>query len=149
MITPENNIPSIIYSRNLRKILLSKELAHLGDFLVNFVYTSVKIINFSIPGSVHVWDYCLKNAIDKAELRIHLGKKTKPDKVADAAEALVAFAYYTKLLSLDDMIEIITEILIAEDFKSEKSEKEACTEAFGVLLKEIFDLALRSEQFGI
>ncbi|OLS27833.1 MAG: hypothetical protein HeimC2_10290 [Candidatus Heimdallarchaeota archaeon LC_2] len=135
-------IKSILEDKSLRNILKSKDLAHLGDFLVNFLYTSVKIGLYGIEGSVHVWDKSLTKAMEIANLRKELGKKTKPDKVADAGEALVAYAYFNELLQLKDMIEILDSKLDEQSFKNDRFEKEQCSIAFSFLFTKIIDIAL-------
>lgn len=135
-------IQSILKDKSLRNILKSKNLAQLGDFLVNFLYTSVKIGLYGIEGSIHVWDKSLTKAMDISNLRKELGKKTKPDKVADAGEALVAYAYFNELLSINEMIEILNTNLDEQSFKTEKFEKEQCSYAFSELFKEIIEIAL-------
>ena len=57
----------ILSTNSLRSILESKDLAHLGDFLVNFIYTSVRIGHLKQKGSIHVWDNCLKEAMERIE----------------------------------------------------------------------------------
>lgn len=131
----------ILHASTLRDILESKKLAQLGDFLANFIYSSVKIGNFDINGSVHVWDRSLKDAMEKANLRVEMGKKVKPDKVADAAEALIAFAYFRNLITLDEMTDLIHESLNVSDLSSPRKEKDACADAFSVVLEKIITLA--------
>ena len=140
-------LKEVLESKSLRNILKSQKLAQLGDFLVNFIYTSVKIGLYGINGSVHVWDNSLTNAMEIADLRKELGKKTKPDKVADAGEALVGYAYFTELLSIDKMIEILASKLNEQSFLNEKEEKEACGNAFASLLSVIIELAVEQKKF--
>ncbi len=141
-------IEQILNSKSLRSILESKDLAHLGDFLVNFIYTSVRIGYLKVSGSIHVWDICLRTAMELANLRNVLGKKTKPDKVADAAEALVAYAYFTELMGLDEMVELLAQYMQIDHIKSKIREKEACTEAFSKLFIKIIELASRDKRFN-
>ncbi|MHA2252314.1 MAG: ribonuclease III family protein [Candidatus Kariarchaeaceae archaeon] len=122
-------------------------MAHLGDFLANFIYTSVRVGHFGIKGSIHVWDNSLKEAMELAELRAILGKKTKPDKVADAAEALIAYCYFTNLMELPDMVAYLKDYLELEHFSSTKREKIACGEAFSQLFRRIMDLAAEDGRF--
>ncbi|MCE7736620.1 MAG: hypothetical protein GPJ54_17185, partial [Candidatus Heimdallarchaeota archaeon] len=89
-----------------------------------------------------VWDNSLTKAMEIADLRKELGKKTKPDKVADAGEALVGYAYFNELLTLDQMIEILDTKLNEQSFVNEKTEKEACGVAFALLFSKIIELAV-------
>lgn len=133
-------------NKSLRNILKSKNLAQLGDFLANFIYTSVKIGLYGITGSVHVWDNSLTKAMEIADLRKELGKKTKPDKVADAGEALIGYAYFNELLTLNQMIEILDRKLNEQSFANEKIEKEACGVAFALLFNKIIELAVEKKK---
>lgn len=137
----------IFSTKSLRSVLESKELGHLGDFLVNFIYTTVRIGKYGKQGSIHVWDNSLRDAMEIADLRSALGKKTKPDRVADAAEALVAYAYFTELMNLEEMIEYLTKHLNKSDFVSTKVEKEACAKSFSSLLKKIVAIADEHNRF--
>ncbi len=139
-------LKEILESKSLRNILKSKKLAQLGDFLANFVYTSVKIGLYGIEGSVHVWDNSLTKAMEIADLRKELGKKTKPDKVADAGEALIGYAYFTELLTLEKMIEILDAKLNEQSFVNEKTEKMACAVAFAFLFDKIIELAVEHKK---
>lgn len=140
-------IDSFLKSNSLRHVLSSKELAQLGDFLVNFIYTAVRIGLKGVSGSIHVWDYSLKTAMELANLRKDLAKKMKPDRVADAAEALIAYSYLTKLMDLPEMIEFLSRRLNAEDFEIDKMEKEACAVAFSELFEQIMYLAHQENRF--
>ena len=143
---PLVGIKFILEDKSLRNILKSKNLAQLGDFLVNFIYTSVKIGLYGIEGSIHVWDKSLTKAMELSNLRRELGKKTKPDKVADAGEALVAYAYFNELLQLKEMIDILNSKLDEQSFKNDKFEKEQCSIAFSTLFSKIIEIALEKKK---
>ncbi|MHA2502324.1 MAG: ribonuclease III family protein [Candidatus Kariarchaeaceae archaeon] len=128
------SLSGILSTRSLRAILESKDLAQLGDFLTNFIYTSVRIGVKGATGSIHVWDGSLRDAMEQSSLRGKLGKKARPGRVADAAEAIIAYCYLHKLVSLDEMVEFLAQRLNAEDFEVRRMEKLACGTAFGELL---------------
>lgn len=133
-------LDAIMDSGSLRAILESKDLAQLGDFLVNFVYSSVKIGIKGIAGSSHVWDSSLRDAMELARMRDYLGKKTKPGRVADAAEAFIGFCYFREVMNLEGMVEFMSQRLNAEDFEIPKIEKQACATAFSELLQHLLQL---------
>lgn len=141
-------LDKILASKDLRQILQFKDLAQLGDFLANFIYSSAKIGVKGLSGGVHVWDSSLKYAMEGANLRQFLGKRTKPDKVADAGEAFIAYAYFTGLLSIPDMIKLIADNLKDSWMKKREEEKEACADAFTVLLKKIHTLSVKNDRFS-
>ena len=137
----------ILVTKKIRIILQSKELARLGDFLVNYTYSAVRIGKYGLAASIHVWDKCLTKGMELANLRSYLGKKTKPDRVADAGEAIVAYAYLTNLMSLEDMISVIDENLNETHFNSKVQEKEDCAIAFAKLFEYIFELSGQDNRF--
>ena len=135
----------LLVSGSLRAILESKDLAQLGDFLVNFIYSTVKIGIKGNSGSIHVWDSSLRDAMEFAHLRDKLGKRTKPGRVADGAEAFIAFAYFQGVISLQEMIDYLANRLTTEDFRINKIEKQACATAFGELLSHISYLVKKKD----
>jgi hypothetical protein len=137
----------ILKTKKIRIILQSKELARLGDFLVNYIYSAVRIGKYGLAASIHVWDKSLTKAMALANFRAYLGKKTKPDRVADAGEAFVAYAYLTKLMTLEDMISIIDENLSETNFNSKVREKEVCAIAFSKLFEKIFEFSSKDNRF--
>lgn len=146
-ITP-NRLPAIeglLNVSSLRAILESKDLAQLGDFLVNFVYSTVKIGIKGSSGSTHVWDSSLRDAMEQSNLRQKLGKRTKPGRVADAAEAFIAYSYFQGIMSLDEMVEYLSRRLIPDDFEYTKLERAASATAFGELLSRLLYLVNRTD----
>ena len=137
----------ILATKKIRIILQSKEQARLGDFLVNYTYSAVRIGKYGLAASIHVWDKCLTKAMELANLRTYLGKKTKPDRVADAGEAFVAYAYLTNLMTLEEMILIIDENMSETNFSSKVQEKEDCAIAFSKLFEKIFELSDQNNRF--
>ena len=136
-------LEAILKQKSLRQILNSKELAQLGDFLANFLYSTVKLAIKGSSGSRHVWDQSLKDAMEIANMRQFLGKRTKPEKVADAAEAFLGYCYFREVLSVDEMLVILSQNLNKEDFDILRIEKDACASAFSELLKV---LALKAKE---
>ena len=136
-----------LHSSSLPIILKSKNLAQLGDFLANFIYSSARM-QLGHSGSVHVWDYSLRVAMDPAGLREQMSKRTKPDRVSDAAEALIAFAYFKKLLRVDEMITFLTHELNEINFNKRSGEKEECARVFSLLLSKIVSLGYEKNYFS-
>ena len=138
-------IQGILNSGSLRAILESKDLALIGDSLVNFIFSTLKIGLFGMSGNVHVRDNVLKNAMDLSKLREKLGKNTKPGRVADAAESLIVFAYIHNIMTIYDMVEYLSQRINEDDFITTKMENEALSTAFSELLIRIYYLINQSE----
>jgi len=142
-------VEGLLQSGSLRAIFESQDLAQLGDFLVNFIYSTVRIAIKGSTGSIHVWDSSLRDAMEQANLRDKLGKRTKTGRVADAAEALVAFVYFRQIITLDEMIIYLSRRLTPDDFAYSQIEKAACANAFGELLARLIYLVDREDLLDI
>ncbi len=136
----QNELPELIgilKTKKIRKVLTSDNLAHLGDFLVNFIYTSMRIGYKSKKGSIHVWDKSLRAAAESAGILSYYPNRSKTGDVANGVEALVAFAYFKEVMSLSEMIDLLALWVSGDDFISTKIEKLACASAMEQLIHAI------------
>jgi hypothetical protein len=92
---------------SLLAILLDHNLAALGDAYVNFVYSLVLSEKQSKPVGRKVDSSVLAVAIKKAGLRVRLPSRMDRHKQADAAEALIVYAWLKGLVSLEETVHII------------------------------------------
>ncbi len=109
---------------NLQEIMLDKDLAKLGDAYVNFVYSLALSLRLQRPTGAKVNNQILARAIKSAGLREMLPRRTDRHAQGNSAEALIAYAWLKKLLSLEDCLKIL-------------GENENPEEAFTNLLEEI------------
>lgn len=137
----------ILSNRSLRKVVRTKNLAQLGDLITNFIYSAVRIGTKGANGAVHVWDISLGDAIREAELRQYFPNRVKRDEMADGAEAIIGYAYFTELMTLDEMIAVLDIWVQKEDLQFHLREKKGATAAFVVLLKEIITRCREAERF--
>lgn len=140
------HLQPILSSRNLRDVVKSTDLAQIGDFLTNFIYTTMRIGIKGKGGSVHVWDRALTNAARDTGLIAYFPNRFKRDKIADGVEALIAYAYFNSIVPLSEMIDILSSWIGDDDLKDRKIEVLACQTAFEQLIKTIF---LKSKTNGI
>ncbi|MEM2875523.1 MAG: ribonuclease III family protein [Candidatus Bathyarchaeia archaeon] len=96
-------------------------LAALGDSLVNFLYSLALSIRYGKPMGARVDGRVLSDSISKAGLRKYLPSRMDRHIKADAAEAIIAYAWMKNVFSIEDAVEILSS---AED----------PTEAFSLLL---------------
>lgn len=129
------HLQKIVNSKKIRSVVKSQDLAQLGDFLINFVYTSMRIGYKQQRGSIHVWDSSLGEAVREVGLRPYYPNKTKTAKLADGAEALIAYAYYNEIMTLEEMIELLNQWMSEDDFTDPSIEKLASAAALEQLLK--------------
>jgi hypothetical protein len=111
--------------QDLRKILMDKKLAKLGDAYVNFVYSLALTEIYGEPTGARVSSEILAKALKKAHLRKLLPSRLDRHSQGDAAEALIVYAWLQGAISLKETVKFIT----------------ACrgnyVEAFTLLLEEI------------
>jgi len=106
---------------NLTEVLLDHKLAKLGDAYVNFLYSlALSKIKQEATGK-KVEGRLLADAFKKAGLREYLPSRIDRHKQADAAEALIVYAWIREKMTMEEGLEIL-----------EKSEDK--TEAFKLLL---------------
>jgi hypothetical protein len=92
---------------SLLAILLDHNLAALGDAYVNFIYSLVLSERQCKPVGRKVDSSVLAASIRKTGLRARLPSRTDRHKQADAAEALIVYAWLTSIISLNEAITIL------------------------------------------
>jgi len=93
--------------RNLTEVLTDHKLASLGDTYVNFVYALALSNKRRMPSGAKVKGGILAEAIKKAALREFLPAKMSRHLLADAAEALIVYAWLHNIVTLERSISIL------------------------------------------
>lgn len=93
--------------RNLNEVLIDHELASLGDSYVNFVYSLAISNRKGSPLGTKVKGSVLAEALRKAGLRECLPSGMSRHGLADAAEALIVYAWLSRCVSLDESVAMI------------------------------------------
>ncbi len=110
--------------RNLLDVLKDHELAALGDAYVNFIFSLASSRRLGKPTGKKVDSRILANALRKANLRESLPPRVDRHKQADAAEALIMYAWIRGIITIEECIAVL--------------EKESSPEeGFGTLLEMI------------
>jgi len=91
----------------MQEILSNHKLAALGDAYVNFLYSLAISKKTGEPTGSKVDSRILAEALKKAELREYLPSRTDRHKQADAAEALIVYAWLKGLMSLEEGVNIL------------------------------------------
>lgn len=91
----------------LNEILMDQKLAKLGDAYVNFLYSLVLSKKNQEPTGIKVKGRILADAFKKAGLRRFLPSRITRHKQADAAEALIVYAWIQKHMSIEEGLEIL------------------------------------------
>lgn len=97
----------IPHFENLQEILINHKLAALGDAYVNFLYSLAISRKSGEPIGAKVDSRLLAEALRKAGLREYLPSRTDRHKQADAAEALIVYAWLKGLIPLEEGVNIL------------------------------------------
>ena len=110
---------------SLTEVLLDKDLAKIGDALVNFIFSLTVSNTMKQPQNIRVSSLTLSTALKKSGLRELLPHRIDRHDQANAVEALVMYAWITKIISLSELLQIL------------ESEAQNPIEAFSKVLLEI------------
>ena len=94
-------------NRGLREVLMDQKLAALGDAYVNFVYSVALSKRKGEPTGAKVDNRLLAEALKKAGLRSFLPSRIDRHKQADAAEALIAYAWVRGSMTMEEAVSIL------------------------------------------
>ena len=110
---------------SLTEVLLDKDLAKIGDALVNFIFSLAVSNTMKQPQNIRVSSLTLSTALKQSGLRELLPHRIDRHDQANAVEALVMYAWITKIISLSELLQIL------------ESEAQNPIEAFSKVLLEI------------
>jgi len=92
---------------SLREVLMDQKLAKLGDAYVNFLYSLALSKKKGEPAGTKVEGRLLADAFKKAGLRKFLPSRIDRHKQADAAEALIVYAWIRGLMTMEEGLKIL------------------------------------------
>ena len=93
--------------KTLAEVLTDHKLAALGDAYVNFTY-SLAVSNKKMqPSGAKVRGHVLAQALKKAGLREYLPSRMTRHTLADAAEALIVYAWLQDYITLEECVEVL------------------------------------------
>jgi len=93
--------------KNLTQILTDHKLASLGDAYINFAYSLAVSNRNKEPSGTKVKGSTLAAAIKKTGLRDHLPSRMTRHMMADAAEALIVYAWLSNHITLEETTTIL------------------------------------------
>jgi len=99
--------PFIKSHKSLTEVLTDHKLAALGDAYINFAYSLALSIKRGKPSGAKVKGEVLAEALRKAGLRKHMPSRISSHMLADAAEALIVYAWLYGYMSLDECVAIL------------------------------------------
>jgi hypothetical protein len=92
---------------SLSEVLMDQKLAKLGDAYVNFLYSLALSKKQKEPTGTKVKGRLLADAFKKAGLRDFLPSRIDRHKQADAAEALIVYAWILGSVTMDEGLKIL------------------------------------------
>jgi len=93
--------------RDLREVLMDQKLAALGDAYVNLIYSVALSKRKGEPTGAKVDNRLLAEALKKAGLRSFLPSRIDRHKQANAAEALIAYAWVRGSVTIEEGVSIL------------------------------------------
>ena len=115
---------------SLSEVLMDQKLAKLGDAYVNFLYSLALSKKSGEPTGIKVKGSLLADGFKKAGLRKFLPSRVDRHKQADAAEALIVYAWIQGSMTMEEALEILEQnedsveafstLLLTAKIKSEK-----------------------------
>ena len=93
----------------IQRALRDRQLASLGDALVNFVYSLALTQISGHPKGVKVSDKVLSEAFKLAGLRQYLGTRLSKKDLANASESLLMEAYRKQLLTIEESVRVLSQ----------------------------------------
>jgi len=99
--------PFVPQYESLSEVLMDQKLASLGDAYVNFLYSLVLSKKNGEPTGTKVKGRLLADAFEKAELRKFLPSRIDRHKKADAAEALIVYAWLRGSMTMEEGLKIL------------------------------------------
>ncbi|MEM3695314.1 MAG: ribonuclease III family protein [Candidatus Bathyarchaeia archaeon] len=99
--------PFVRTYKSLTEVLTDHKLASLGDVYVNFVYALALSNKRRVPSGAKVKGSILAEAIKKAALREFLPSRMERHLLADAAEALIVYAWLHNFVVLEESVSIL------------------------------------------
>ncbi len=89
---------------NITEVLTNHKLASLGDAYINFVYSLALSNRKEEPSGAKVKGSVLAEALKKAGLREYLPSRMTRHMLADAAEALIVYAWLRNCITLEESV---------------------------------------------
>ena len=119
--------------QSLSDVLMDHKLAKLGDAYVNFLYSLAVSKKLGEPTGIKVKGRLLADAFRKADLRKLLPSRVDRHKQADAAEALIVYAWILDLVTMkeglkiledpEDSVEAFSNLLLTAKLKLEATKR--------------------------
>lgn len=122
---------------DIETAILDKELASLGDALVNLIYSLGLSIAKGRAEGAKVSNFVLSKALTSAGLRRFAPSRADRQQLADVAEATVAYAWLHGVVALESAARMIADELVKRDFSDRKDIQDGAEKGFTRLLSKV------------
>ena len=119
-------------------IIRDKGLANLGDNFTNFIYSLAKSKVLDQATGWKVSGKTLANALRDSGLREFCPSRSSTHDIADYAESIIVYLWFTENYSIDQMVSILAKEMNDGIFKDLKKEERTAIKAFTKLFEESF-----------
>ena len=126
---------AFIQHQSIEAILHDKGLAKIGDNLVNLCYSLAKSQVLGKLTGEKVRDSVLARAIRKTSVYTHMNRRTDAGRAADAYEAIMAYLWLSDKISIQNIVQSLTETLDIDNTTNRKREGEISASSFQCLLE--------------
>jgi hypothetical protein len=92
---------------SLAAVLTDHKLAALGDAFINFVYSLALSNRRGVPSGAKVKGSLLAEGLRRAGLRPYIPSRTTRHMLADAAEALIVYAWLRDCITLEESVALL------------------------------------------
>jgi hypothetical protein len=124
-------------SINKRSLVNDKGLARLGDSITNLIFSIAISSALKRPEGGRASDKVLSRALTEAGLRHIAPKRSGSDQLGDIAESLIAFAWLSHVVEIEDAASMVASELNVTDLQDRKKEDESAIRGFKKLLERI------------
>lgn len=114
--------------------VLNKNLAKLGDALVNLIYSLSRSMVRGRPDGAKAPNKVLSNSLREAGLRCLAPSRVDSHRLGDIAEAAIALAWLKGKIEIKEAAEILSDSLSEIDFQSRRGVRKGAEEGFKNLL---------------
>jgi 23S rRNA maturation mini-RNase III len=126
---------SFVRDKSIDTIMNDKGLAKIGDGLVNFCYSLAKSAVLGEATGEKVRDSVLAHAIRATPVYSQIGRRTDVGDAADAFEAIMAYLWLTKTISIEEIVNLLVQNLEIDSKTSRKKENSIAACAFQIVLE--------------
>jgi hypothetical protein len=126
---------SFVEHKTIDAIMNDKGLAKIGDGLVNFCYSLAKSAVLGEATGEKVRDSVMAHAIRATPVYSQIGRRTDAGDAADAFEAIMAYLWITKKLTIEEFVSLLIQNLEIDSKTSRKKENAVAARAFQIVLE--------------